>query len=139
MNRYVWSDLHVGMTARFDAVVTEAMMATFRELSGDVNPLHSDPEFAARRGHRSPVVFGLLAASFYSTLVGVHLPGELGMLHGIDIDFHRPVYAGDRLEVSGEIKFLSDAVRRVEIAAVIRDTAGNRLSRAKIRAGLHEH
>ena len=139
MNSYRWSDLRVGMTAQFDAVVTDAMMSTFRELCGDVNPLHSKPEFAARAGHRAPLVYGLLSSSFYSTLVGVHLPGEFAVLQGIDIDFHRPVYPGDALRVSGEITFLSEAVRRVELRGVITDAEQNRVSRARIRVGLHEH
>ncbi len=139
MKRYRWADLTVGMTASFEVVVSERHMALFRELSGDENPLHADPAFAARAGHPSPVVFGMLTSSFYSTLVGVHLPGELALLHGIDLDFHRPVYVGARLTVAGEITFLSDAVRRIQIQASLRDEAGNAISRAKIRVGLLEH
>jgi 3-hydroxybutyryl-CoA dehydratase len=139
MNHFRWGDLRVGLRAEFDAVVTESMMAAFAEISGDVNPLHLDATFAEQAGHRSPVVYGLLTSSFYSTLVGVHLPGELAILQGIDIHFHRPVYVGDRLKVAGEITFLSDAVRRVEIAASIHNANEERVSRARIRAGLHEH
>jgi 3-hydroxybutyryl-CoA dehydratase len=134
-----WGELRVGLTAAFDVTVTTEMMTQFRELSGDLNPLHQDADFAAAAGHPAPVAFGMLTASFYSTLVGVHLPGRFAILQGIDLDFHRPVYAGDRLSVSGEVSFLSEAVRRVELSAVIRDSAGQRVSKARIRVGLHEH
>jgi 3-hydroxybutyryl-CoA dehydratase len=139
MNRYRWNDLLVGMMAEFEALVTERMMAMFCEMSGDVNPLHVDPAFAARAGHRAPVVYGLLASSFYSTLVGVHLPGEFAMLQGIDIEVHRPAYVGERLKIRGGITFLSEAIRRVEIAASTQDANENRVSRARIRVGMYEH
>ncbi|HWA74798.1 MAG TPA: MaoC/PaaZ C-terminal domain-containing protein [Polyangiaceae bacterium] len=139
MNIYRWNDLSLGMKAEFTTFVTATMMAEFRNLSGDTNPLHFDAAFAAAAGHPAPVGFGMLTAAFYSTLVGVHLPGAFAVLHGIDVDFHRPVYAGDRLTVSGEITFLSDAVRRVELSATIRDDSGRRMSRARIRVGVHEH
>lgn len=139
MNELRWEDIRVGLAAVFDVTVTLEMMTQFRVLSGDTNPLHQDSEFAAEAGHPAPVAFGMLTASFYSQLVGVHLPGRFAILHGMDVDFHRPVYVGDRLFVSGEVSFLSEAVRRIELAAVIRDSAGRRVSKARIRAGLHEH
>ncbi len=139
MNSYRWSDLAVGLTAEFRTLVTEPMMTAFRELSGDTNPLHCEPAFAKAAGHPSPVTFGMLTASFYSTLVGVHLPGKFAVLHGVDIDFNSPVYVGDELIVRGEVVFLSEAVRRVELKANVRKASGQRVSKATIRAGVHEH
>jgi 3-hydroxybutyryl-CoA dehydratase len=136
MKRYRLSDLRIGMSERFEVLVTDAMMSTFRDLSGDINPLHTDASFALAAGHPRPVVFGLLTASFFSTLVGVHLPGELGMLHGIDVDFHSPVYPGAHLIVSGEIIALSEAARRVEMRGLISNAEGKRVARARIRAGV---
>jgi 3-hydroxybutyryl-CoA dehydratase len=139
MNSYRWKDLAVGMTAEFRAVVSQHMMDMFRELSGDTNPLHRDAEFARAAGHPQPVVFGMLTASLYSTLIGVHLPGRFGVLHGVDIDFHSPVYVGDELIIRGEVAFLSEAVRRVELKAIVRNGSGRRVSKATVRAGVHEH
>jgi acyl dehydratase len=51
-------------------------MERFREDSGDINPLHLDRDYARARGFPDVVVYGLLASSFYSTLVGVYLPGD---------------------------------------------------------------
>jgi 3-hydroxybutyryl-CoA dehydratase len=138
MNSLRWSDLFVGLTAGFHVEITAEMMDQFRAMSGDSNPLHLDPDFARRAGHRGPVVFGMLTASFYSTLVGVYLPGRFAVLQGLDVDFIRPVFVGDKVFVSGEVSFLSDAVRRVELKAFISDAAGQRVSKARIRAGLHE-
>lgn len=137
MNDYGWSDLQLGMSCSFDAVVTEAMMERFLGDTGDSNPLHVDGGFARSRGFEGRVVYGMLAASFYSTLVGVHLPGRNALLHGIDVDFHKPIYPGMALRIRGEVVQLLEAYKRVELRASISTMNDEILSKAKIRVGLH--
>ncbi|MBQ9091319.1 MAG: hypothetical protein IJY52_03500, partial [Anaerotignum sp.] len=48
----------------------------FLAITGDINPLHNDQEFAQKQGHPDKVAFGMLTASFLSTLAGVYLPGR---------------------------------------------------------------
>jgi 3-hydroxybutyryl-CoA dehydratase len=79
----------------------------------------------------------MLTSSLYSQLVGVYLPGKYALLGGIDIDFHSPCFAGDKLEVQGEIVFLLDAYHRMEIKASIRNAGRKLVSKATIRVGLH--
>jgi acyl dehydratase len=70
--------------------------------------------------------------------VGVHLPGRYALLHGIDLDFVSPAFAGDALRVSGEVTYLTDAYRRIELRGRIRRAADDAVvSKAKIRVGLH--
>ena len=136
MNDYGWDDLTLGMSAQFDVEVTSELMTAFANLSGDVNPLHMDDQFAQNAGFPGRVVFGMLTASFYSRLVGVYLPGKRALLDGIDLEFKSPAFIGDRLSVSGEIAFLNDTYHRCEIKAHIRNAAGKLISKATIRAGL---
>lgn len=137
MNEYRWEDLKVGLAHDFSVVLTEDMLRAFASLSGDENPLHVDPEHAVKAGFRGPVAHGLLTSALYSRLVGMYLPGRHALLHGIDVDFVSPAYAGDKLHVSGEVTFLSEAYFRVEMRARIKNEAGKAISRAKIRVGLH--
>jgi acyl dehydratase len=138
MNEYRWTDLTLGLSARFDAVITDEAMQRFGELSGDVNPLHVDAAFAQRSGFPGRVAYGLLTTSFYSTLVGMYLPGKWALLHGLDVELKKPAFVGDRLTVSGEIIYLNEAFRRVEIKGSIVNAQGTVVSKAKIRAGVHE-
>jgi len=138
LNTYVWNDLKVGMSHSFPGVVTTAMMSSFLKDSGDDNPLHLDGSFARKQGFKDVVVYGLLSSSFYSTLVGVYLPGRYALLQGIQIDFVRPIYVDQSLKVYGEIQHLSEAVRRVEIAARIETSNGEVLSKAKLKVGISE-
>jgi 3-hydroxybutyryl-CoA dehydratase len=136
MNDYRWDDLSVGMSAQFDVEVTPEMMSAFADLSGDVNPLHLDDEFAQQAGFPGRVVFGMLTSSFYSRLVGVYLPGKHALLDGIEVEFKSPAYVRDRLTVSGEIAFLNEAYNRCEIKARIRNADGKIISKATLRAGV---
>jgi len=137
VNAYRWDELRIGLRHEFEVTVTAEMMAAFEALSGDTNPLHVDAAHATASGFRGPVVYGLLTSAFYSQLVGVHLPGRFALLHGIDVDFVSPAFVGDRLRVAGEITFLTDAYRRIEMRGRITNQDGKAVSKAKIRVGLH--
>lgn len=138
MNEYRWADLGLGLGAEFSAAITPAMMTAFADMSGDLNPLHIMDGFAAERGFQGRVVYGLLTSALYSRLVGMHLPGKWGVLHGIDVEFKAPAYVGDLLTVSGTVQFLNEAYRRIEIKARIVNQSGAVISKANIRAGLHD-
>jgi acyl dehydratase len=80
---------------------TRPDQALIYRLSGDRNPLHSDPEFAARGGFGKPILHGLCTFGFTGrallhTLCGSD-PGRFVSMSG---RFSKPVYPGDDLTVS---------------------------------------
>jgi 3-hydroxybutyryl-CoA dehydratase len=138
MNCYHWHDLAIGMNSSFIASFREESATVFAGLSGDINPLHVDYQFAVSKGYKGPVLFGMLTSSLYSRLVGVYLPGKFALLQGMDLDFYSPCYANDELIVQGEIIHLLDAYRRIEIRASIRKVDQRLISKAVIRVGMHD-
>lgn len=136
MNEYRFDQLSVGLKAEFTALISAAMVDQFAELSGDRNPLHMDASFAEASGHPDRVVHGMLSASLFSTLVGLHLPGKHALLHEVKASFHNPVYPGTQVHVSGEISYLNEAYKQAEIKAMIRDTTGKKLVSGAIKVGL---
>jgi 3-hydroxybutyryl-CoA dehydratase len=137
VKEYLWQDLSLGLKHGFDAVFTEEMAESFARLSGDINPLHVDCDYAISAGYPSPVLFGMLTSSLYSQLVGVYLPGKYALLQGIDIDFSSPCLANETLRCEGEIIFMSEAFRRFEVKASIRKQDRKLVSKAIIRVGFH--
>jgi acyl dehydratase len=133
---YRLRDLCVGLREQFTVTVSAEDMELFAQFSGDVNPLHMDEIYAKDAGFVGRVVYGLLTSSFYSTLAGVFLPGRYCILHGINVEFSEPVYIGDTLTVSGEVRHVNEAYKRVELRANITNQNDEVISKAKIKAGV---
>ena len=116
----MFSDLYVGYSDQFERTVTSAMIVRFAKLSGDMNPLHICNDYAKRTEFKKPVAHGMLTASFFSALVGMLLPGEKALYLSQEIRFRRPVFARDRLTVSGKVIAMNDSLNLLEIETAIR-------------------
>lgn len=138
MNHYKIQELAPGMEACFSVTVTEEMLQKFLEISGDVNPLHTDAAFARAKGYPGRVAYGMLTASFYSTLAGVYLPGELCLLWEVDSKFTAPVFAGDGLDVYGKVTEVNESYGFIRLKARIKNQKGETVSRAVITAGVND-
>ena len=136
MNQYTFEELEVGMKACFNVTVTEEMMKSFRRLSGDGNPLHCDEDYAIASGFPGRVVYGMLTASFYSTMAGAYLPGQRAILQGVDSKFRSPVYIGDTLTVTGKIAEKNDTFRLITVKAEITNQSGKKVSKATLQVGV---
>ena len=88
IKQYSYTDISIGHAESFEVKVTEEMMKMFCQISGDVNPLHCDSEFARSKGYRDKVAYGMLTATFLSTLAGVWLPGEKSLIHSRHYNIH---------------------------------------------------
>ena len=138
MNHYTMADLHVGMKESFLVKITQEQQDMFTKMSGDLNPMHLNKEECLRGGYRDRLVYGMLTASYYSTLVGVYLPGEKCLFHSCDVEWPAPVYVGDTLTVTGIVKEIDADFHRIHIKAFIRNQDGIKVSRAKLIAGVRE-
>lgn len=137
MNEYELKDLKIGMTEEFCVKITEEMQDNFREITGDINPMHSDKEFAKQRGFSDKLVFGMLTASFFSKLVGVYLPGKNCLFQECkDIRFHSPVFVGNELTVKGEITEIDERFGRLVIKATIHNQENKKVCSAKLMVGV---
>lgn len=136
MNHYRLADLTPGVTESFTVAITEEMMAQFYAITGDNSPIHMNADYAAGRGYPGRVVYGMLGASFLSTLAGVYLPGEHCLLHGVDLKFAKPIFIGDTLTVTGVVDEVNDTFREITIKASIVNQDGKKVTRAVIRAGV---
>lgn len=136
MNEYKFSDIRIGLEKSFEANIDSIMMDKFLDISNDINPLHIDSKYAKDKGFEDRVVYGLLTSSFYSTLVGVYLPGKYCILQGIDIQFSKPVYIDDNLTISGKVNYINEAYKQIEIKAIIVNQDNKKVSKATIKVGI---
>lgn len=136
MNTYKFEDIKIGLEESFSIQVDSKKLDKFLEISGDINPLHIDSEYSKSKGFVDRVVYGMLTSSFYSTLVGVYLPGKYCILQGIDIQFSKPVYVNDNLKISGKVSYINEAYKQIEIKATIINQENKKVSKATIKVGV---
>lgn len=137
MNKFKYEDLKIGHKEDFTTQVPKKYQDAFRSFTKDINPLHLDSNFAREKGYKDCVVFGMLTASYYSTLVGVYLPGEKSLIHSVEIKFLKPVYIGDILRVEGVVKEKSDTFKLLIIKATITNQNNVKVSRATMKVGVN--
>ena len=114
-----------GEEAQFEVAVTLDDCRRFAELSGDWNPLHTDPVHAAASVYGRQVLHGAFSAGLISKLAGIYLPGRECLLFGVKLRFIAPILPPATLMVHGRIVSMSNEVGRVE--ATISDTASGTL------------
>ena len=80
---------------------TRADQALIYRLSGDRNPLHSDPSFAALGGFDRPILHGLCSFGFTGrALLASLCDNDPSRFLSMDARFSKPVLPGDELTVS---------------------------------------
>ncbi len=78
--------LRVGLAAEFERDISEADVFEFARCSGDLNPLHTDAEYARSTNLGARVVHGAYQVALASAMAGMYLP-RCGRL---DIPFGNP-------------------------------------------------
>lgn len=136
MNYYTMEDIQIGLKESFKATVTENMMTAFREITGDINPLHTDEEFAKSRNYQDKVVYGMLTSSFLSTLAGVYLPGEKSLIREVEVKMKKPVFVGDELTISGEVVEIMPEYNIFSMKVEIVNQKGEKVLRGKMQMGV---
>lgn len=115
---YSIEDLSVGMTAVFAKTVTEADIVLFAGISGDINPVHLNHEFATETMFEGRIAHGMLTASFISTVIGTKLPGPGAIYLKQSLNFKAPVRAGDTVRARVTIREVIAEKRRIVMDTV---------------------
>jgi acyl dehydratase len=99
-------------------IATLPQSALIYRLSGDYNPIHADPEAAAKAGFEAPILHGLCTLGVATrALLSAFANGAPERLKSLSLRFSRPVFPGEtiRTEFFGsgaEVRFRSRAVER---------------------------
>ncbi len=92
-----FDEIAIGETVALTRMVTEDDVRLFAASSGDVNPAHLDPEYAATDMFGHVVIHGMWTAAQISTVLGTRLPGPGTIYLGQELRFRRPVAPGDTI------------------------------------------
>jgi acyl dehydratase len=129
-------DFEAGQRASFSKTFTEADLQRFIEITGDVNPLHVDEQFAAATPFGGRILQGMLTASIFSTMVGMFLPGTGAIYRSQTIRFLLPVHVGETVTAHFVVRSVDREKHRLEIDTWIENEAGQRVIEGACEAGL---
>lgn len=92
---------------------TSVNQALLYRLTGDRNPLHSDPGFAARGGFDRPILHGLCTYGIVGRLLtGAFCAGDASRVTAMSGRFTKPVFPGEEIVVSAWVDGSADGTVR---------------------------
>ncbi|MGM0586337.1 MAG: MaoC family dehydratase [Pseudomonadota bacterium] len=113
-----------GLPERLETVemtTTPEMAWAYGELTADHNPIHNDPEFAAKTLFGRPIAHGTMCLNLILEAAERSLPGQA--IEGLKIRFARPMPVGETVRAVGVLNAdgaydvaveLADGARAIE-------------------------
>ncbi len=113
LHGYYIEDISAGMASVYAKTITDADVILFAGISGDVNPLHLNHEFAIGSVFEGRVAHGMLTASFLSTIFGTRLPGPGCIYLSQTLKFKGPVRVNDTVVARAKVRSVDRKRRSV--------------------------
>ena len=136
MNHFKFEDIKIGDEVEFSYEITEDKMNKFRDITGDINYLHNDAEYANKKGYPERVVSGMLTSSFLSTLAGVYMPGEYSLIHSVEINYIKPVFlSSSPLKIKAKVIEKEERFKQIELKYYITDKEDKKVCRGNMKIG----
>ncbi|MEM8561219.1 MAG: MaoC family dehydratase [Pseudomonadota bacterium] len=103
ISNYTYQEITLGQRAQYSKAVEERDIQLFAAVSGDVNPVHLDPEFAASTRFGERIAHGMLSGAIISAAIAMELPGPGSIYLSQTLRFRLPVTIGDLITVMLEV------------------------------------
>ncbi|HUT52948.1 MAG TPA: MaoC/PaaZ C-terminal domain-containing protein [bacterium] len=104
----------------------------YNQLIRNMNPLHSDQNYAMRMGYRDIVVAGVYTFSFIPKMIEDWI-GPAGRVAAIAIKYASPIYIGGTIVQTARVTRKSSSPPSLEIEVTVRDLNGNTLKSATVK------
>ena len=108
-----WDDIHVGDQVTFTKTMTQTDMILWVGLTGDMNPVHIDKEYAQTTRFKDVIIPGLMVAGLISTVMTQSTFGNV--YSGQTLKFIKPVYVGDTITAVATVIEKMEEKHRVKI------------------------
>lgn len=92
-----FDELQIGDSTSLTRTVTDEDIQLFAYLSGDINPLHLDEDYAKTTQFGERIAHGMFVSILVTTAVATKLPGPGSIYRGQEMKFQRPVKIGDTI------------------------------------------
>ena len=100
--------LSVGQLYSTVNIVTDEDILKFAEVTGDVNPIHLDEDYAKASVFGERIAHGMISAGYISAIFGTRFPGAGSIYLSQSLKFKAPVKIGDTVETTVSIIGLNE-------------------------------
>lgn len=105
----------IGFKDSFTKIIDEDAVKKFSELTGDVNPIHMNEDYAKTTRYKRRIAHGVISAGIISALIGNKMPGVGAIYVSQELKFKAPVFIGDTLTANGEVVERWEDKNRIKI------------------------
>lgn len=95
-----FDEISIDQTATYSKTLSEEDLILFAKVSGDVNPVHLDEDFAKNTPFKSRIAHGIYTGSLVSAALATVLPGPGTIYLGQSLRFKAPVRIGDTITIT---------------------------------------
>jgi 3-hydroxybutyryl-CoA dehydratase len=96
-------ELKVGDSAQITKIIAEEIVNEFARVTGDTNPVHTDPAYAEKTIFKGRIAHGVYSLGIFSTILGNILPGYGTIYLSQEVKFLAPVRIGDTITARVEV------------------------------------
>lgn len=127
LEEYKLNEIEPGLKKKFKVNITELMANEFAKITGDYSPIHMDVEYARTTKFNQRICHGMLLASFFSRLIGMHLPGKNGLILSYSVKHLLPCFLNQEIIIEALVVAKSYATNIITLKATITDSSGKLL------------
>lgn len=124
-------------TYQYDFRFSQADVEAFAEVTGDNNPLHLDPDFAATTPFKRPIIHGMLGGSVFTKVLGTEFPGHGSVYMGQTFEFLRPMFVDSDYQVTFTVQSTDPVKHVAQILGEVRDTQTNKITMRGVATLMH--
>ena len=117
MPQHTYDSMQVDDTFEWSRSISADDVRAFADVSGDDNPLHLDPEYAATTPFGQPIVHGAFLLGIVSKVLGRDYPGPGSVAVSLSAKFLRPVPVGSEIRL--EVKVVEKVERYGHVRAKV--------------------
>lgn len=124
-----FDELAVGDKASTERTLVEKDLVLFAAVSGDINPIHLDDEYAQSTSFKQRIAHGAWSASLVSATLATVMPGPGTIYLSQSLKFLRPVVIGDTLTIEVEVISKNAKTKKVEFKCQVTNQHGKVITR----------
>lgn len=129
IENFTYDEITLGHSASLVRTLRERDLFLFAVASGDNNPIHTDPDFAATTPFGERIAHGAWTGSLVSALLGAKFPGPGTVYRSQQLSFREPVRVGDTVTVTVTVSDKRDRLRLLTLDCRVTNQHGKTVAR----------